>query len=144
MCYADWSFYNIDLPLIAITNSGINVAKRIKEKLDDKATLFLPQKLEQSNQAATYYSKKFSDQIGDLFFHYDGFVFIMVSGIVVPRGYSADFVVYDKIILESNAIESLANRHIRQTLNYLAASRLKLGLLVNFGKESLIHKRVIL
>ncbi len=73
----------MNLALIAITNSGINVAKRIKEKLDDKVTLFLPQKLKQSNLSATYYSKKFSDQIGELFSHYDGFVFIMASGIVV-------------------------------------------------------------
>ncbi|MGR3304475.1 MAG: GxxExxY protein [Candidatus Scalindua sp.] len=33
---------------------------------------------------------------------------------------------------------------IKQTLNYLAASKLKLGLLVNFGEDSLIHKRVVL
>ena len=48
------------------------------------------------------------------------------------------FVVYDKIILES-AIESLTNSHVKQTLNYLAASKLKLGLLVNFGEDSLTH-----
>ena len=71
------------LALIAITNEGINVAQRIKEKLDGEVTVFLPQKLKQTKLAATYYSKKFGDQIGDLFSHYEGLIFIMASGIVV-------------------------------------------------------------
>jgi cobalt-precorrin 5A hydrolase len=71
------------LALIAITNDGINVAERIKEKLDGEVTVFLPQKLKQSKLTATYYSKKFGDQIGDIFSHYEGLIFIMASGIVV-------------------------------------------------------------
>ena len=62
----------------------------------------------------------------------------------LPHHYNADFVVYDKIILEAKAIESLSNSNIKQTLNYLAASKMKLGLLVNFGEDSLKYKRVIL
>ncbi len=73
----------MNLALIAITNEGINVATRIKEKLDGEVTVFLPQKLKQSKLTATYYSKKFGDQIGELFSHYEGFIFIMASGIVV-------------------------------------------------------------
>ncbi len=69
---------------------------------------------------------------------------ITYKDIILPRGYNADFVVYDKIILESKAIEGLTSGHVKQTLNYLAASKLKLGLLVNFGENSLTHKRVIL
>ncbi len=69
---------------------------------------------------------------------------IKYKDIILPREYNADFVVYDKIILESKAIESLTNSHVKQTLNYLAASKLKLGLLVNFGEESLTHKRIVL
>ncbi len=49
-----------------------------------------------------------------------------------------------KIIVKIKAIESLTSNHIKQTLNYLAASKLKLGLLVNFGEESLSYKRIIL
>jgi GxxExxY protein len=63
---------------------------------------------------------------------------------VLPRRYFADFVVEDLIILESKAIESLVNSHVRQTLNYLAISKLKLGLLVNFGEDSLTYRRIIL
>ncbi len=69
---------------------------------------------------------------------------IQYKDIILPRRYNADFVVYDKIILELKAIESLANGHIKQTLNYLAASKLKLGLLINFGEDSLTQKRIIL
>ena len=69
---------------------------------------------------------------------------IKYKDIILPRGYNADFVVYDKIILEAKAIENLTNGHIKQTLNYLAASKLKLGLLVNFGEDSLFHKRIVL
>lgn len=66
------------------------------------------------------------------------------KGVVLPHRYFADFVVLDKIILEAKAIECLTDSHIKQTLNYLAASRLKLGLLVNFGEDSLTYKRVVL
>ncbi len=69
---------------------------------------------------------------------------IRYKDIILPRGYNADFVVYDKTILESKAVENLTNSHVKQTLNYLAASKLKLGLLVNFGEESLTHKRIVL
>ncbi len=51
---------------------------------------------------------------------------------------------YYKIILEIKAVESLNNSHIKQTLNSLSASKLKLGLLINFGEDSLKYKRVIL
>ena len=69
---------------------------------------------------------------------------IKYKDIILPRRYNVDFIVYDKIILEAKAIENLTNGHIKQTLNYLAASKLKLGLLVNFGEDSLLHKRIVL
>ncbi|TRW26556.1 GxxExxY protein [Flavobacterium zepuense] len=69
---------------------------------------------------------------------------IIYKDVILPHHYFADFIVHDYIILEVKAIETLHKSHIKQTLNYLAASRLNLGLLVNFGEDSLIHKRVIL
>lgn len=66
------------------------------------------------------------------------------KGVILPHNYFADFVVMDKIILEAKAIECLTDSHVKQTLNYLAASKLKLGLLVNFGEDSLNYKRVVL
>ena len=64
--------------------------------------------------------------------------------ITLPLKYFADFIVFDKIILEIKAIETITNSHIKQTLNYLAASKLKVGLIINFGEDSLKYKRVIL
>ena len=52
--------------------------------------------------------------------------------------------VCDKILFEAKAVEELTEAHIKQVLNYLAASKLRLGLLVNFGNDSLEWKRVIL
>ena len=62
----------------------------------------------------------------------------------LPHSYDADFIVFNKIALEVKAIEQLVPGNVRQTLNYLAASKLKLGLLVNFGEDSLKYKRIIL
>ena len=64
--------------------------------------------------------------------------------IILPKYYFSDFTVYDEIILELKAIQELSSSEIKQTLNYLAASKNKIGLLVNFGEDSLKYKRVIL
>ncbi len=63
---------------------------------------------------------------------------------LLSKKYYADFVVDNKIILELKAIENIHSNHIKQTLNYLAISKLKLGLIVNFGEDSLNYKRVVL
>ena len=69
---------------------------------------------------------------------------IEYKGLILPHYYYADFVLMDKIIFEAKALETLTSSHIKQTMNYLATSKLKLGLLVNFGSDSLEYKRVIL
>jgi len=69
---------------------------------------------------------------------------IAYKEIILPSYYFADFVVFDEIILELKAIATLTTSEIKQTLNYLAASKNKLGLLVNFGEDSLKYKRIIL
>ncbi len=69
---------------------------------------------------------------------------IEYKDIILPRKYVADFVVYNEIIFEVKAISQLTNSDIRQTLNYLASSKNKLGLLSNFGEDSLKYKRIIL
>ena len=63
--------------------------------------------------------------------------------IILPHKFYADFVVFDKIILEVKGIAEIADEFIAQTLNYLKVSGLKLGLIVNFGELSLQYKRVV-
>jgi GxxExxY protein len=69
---------------------------------------------------------------------------ITYKGVVLPHLYFSDFVVWDKILLEAKALEQLAEPHVKQVLNYLAASKIEVGLLVNFGADSLEWKRVVL
>jgi GxxExxY protein len=69
---------------------------------------------------------------------------ITYKEIILPHHYFSDFLIFDEIILEIKAIQQLSSSEIKQTLNYLAASKNKLGLLVNFGEDSLKYKRIIL
>ena len=54
-------------------------------------------------------------------------------GVTLRQTYEPDFICYDKIILELKAVEELTDQHRAQVLNYLNATGLELGLLVNFG-----------
>jgi GxxExxY protein len=64
--------------------------------------------------------------------------------IVLPHSFTADFVVYDSIILEIKAKNGIVDEHYEQILNYLAVSKCPVGLLVNFGESSLRFKRFAL
>jgi GxxExxY protein len=69
---------------------------------------------------------------------------LTTKNVVLPHKFYADFVVFNKIILEVKGMAGIAEEHIAQTLNYLKVSGLKLGLIVNFGELSLQYKRVVL
>ena len=69
---------------------------------------------------------------------------ITYKGVILPHFYYADFVIAEKILFEAKACECLNDAHGRQVLNYLAVSKLQLGLLVNFGGNSLDWKRIVL
>lgn len=66
------------------------------------------------------------------------------KGRVLPHYFFADFVVFDKIILEIKAQKGLVEENYRWVVNYLAISKCQLGLIVNFGDKSLVTKRIIL
>ena len=51
---------------------------------------------------------------------------------------------YDQIILEIKAKKGIADEQYAHVINYLAVSKCKLGLLVNFGESSLMVKRIVL
>ncbi len=55
------------------------------------------------------------------------------KGSELRQTYKPDFICFDKIILEIKAVKALAPEHAAQLLNYLKATGLELGLLVNFG-----------
>lgn len=62
---------------------------------------------------------------------------------VVVGDYEVDFVVANQIALELKAVVAFHPRHVAQTMNYLAATGLRLGILINFGADSLQHKRIV-
>jgi GxxExxY protein len=68
---------------------------------------------------------------------------ITYKGIELEKKYQADFVCYDKIIVELKAINQLVPENESQVLNYLNVTGYKLGLLVNFGETSLKYKRLV-
>jgi GxxExxY protein len=66
------------------------------------------------------------------------------KGIILPHKFYADFVVFDKIILEVKGVSGIADEFVAQALNYLKVSGNKLALLVNFGELRLNYKRIVL
>ena len=62
---------------------------------------------------------------------------------VLPHFYKADFLCFDSIVVELKAIDDLTPQNQAQLLNYLAATKCKVGLLLNFGKNSLQKKRFV-
>ncbi|MFZ4856348.1 MAG: GxxExxY protein [Desulfuromonadaceae bacterium] len=68
---------------------------------------------------------------------------VKYKGIEVGN-YCADIVVNGQILLELKVVESLSRAHEAQILNYLKATGLELGILINFGKERVESKRFVL
>ena len=69
---------------------------------------------------------------------------IFYKGIKLPQIYKADFVINNELILEIKAQQNVIEENIKQTLNYMAVSKCKVGLLINFGENSLKYKRLVL
>ncbi|OFX29140.1 MAG: NADH:ubiquinone oxidoreductase [Bacteroidetes bacterium GWA2_32_17] len=69
---------------------------------------------------------------------------INYKGTILKRFYTADFVTYNNIIIEVKSQLEVIGENYKQTINYLAVSKLKVGLILNFGEDSLKFKRVIL
>ncbi len=55
------------------------------------------------------------------------------KGEVLERTYKPDLICYGRIILELKAVKAVAPEHQAQMLNYLKATGLRLGLIINFG-----------
>ncbi|MBQ8679358.1 MAG: GxxExxY protein [Treponema sp.] len=68
---------------------------------------------------------------------------IFYSGRKLTKKFYADFICFGSIIVELKAISELRQEHIAQVMNYLKATKTRVGVLINFGERSLKYKRVI-
>ena len=68
---------------------------------------------------------------------------IKYKNIILSHSYNADFIVDNSIILEVKATSIIVNNFVKQTINYLKASGLQLGIIANFGEKSFVSKRVV-
>lgn len=66
------------------------------------------------------------------------------KNVILPHKFYADFVVFNKIILEIKGKSSIAEEHEAQAINYLKVSGNKLALIVNFGEMKLNYRRFVL
>jgi len=57
--------------------------------------------------------------------------------------FKPDFIVDSKIVLELKAVKAINEIHEAQAHNYLAASGLRLAIILNFGAQSLEFKRIV-
>ncbi|MEA2045211.1 MAG: GxxExxY protein [Euryarchaeota archaeon] len=68
---------------------------------------------------------------------------ISYKGRVLKKVYVADFLCHDRIVVEIKAIKAITGIEKAQLLNYLKATNLPLGLIVNFGTPKLEWKRYV-
>ena len=57
----------------------------------------------------------------------------MYKGLTLKKTYEPDFICFGKVIVEIKAVSNIIDEHRAQLLNYLNATGLPVGLLVNFG-----------
>jgi GxxExxY protein len=68
---------------------------------------------------------------------------VYYKGIKLEKHFIADFICENNVIVEIKALSNLTTEHQAQLLNYLKATGIKVGLLINFGSKSLEHKRMV-
>ncbi len=72
-------------------------------------------------------------------------LYIEYKGAPLKKFYEADFICYEKIIVEIKALDKLTSREEAQVLNYLKATGMPVGILINFGAHNdLEWKRMVL
>ena len=75
-------------------------------------------------------------------FETEKLITITYKGHLLDRTYKADLVCYDNIVVELKSVEKLRTEHTAQLLNYLKATNLPLGILINYGEQPLKYKIV--
>jgi len=72
-------------------------------------------------------------------------IFVFYKGQKLKNFFKPDLICYEKIVVELKALDRLTSREEAQLLNYLKATGLPMGLLINFGTErDLEWKRMVL
>ena len=66
------------------------------------------------------------------------------KGIPLPVGYFVDFICFESIVVEVKALSAIGGQEEAQLLNYLKASGMRRGLILNFGATSFQHQRMVL
>lgn len=67
---------------------------------------------------------------------------IFYKGIKLNKQYKADFLCYNEIIVELKSVSSICNAHKAQVINYLKSLDKKIGLIINFYKQTLSWERI--
>ncbi len=119
LLYPDLSFQIIGCAFEVHNELGFGFKENIYQKA--LALSFKEKQLPYIEQA--YYQIKFKDQ-------------------VIAKRYF-DFVVEGKIVIEIKKDDKFSKANINQTIDYLKTSNLKLAILINFGKEGVLYKRLI-
>jgi len=69
---------------------------------------------------------------------------LFYKGDKLSKYFVADFICFEKIVLELKSVSGLTTEHEAQVFNYLKATKMNLALLINFGANSLQYKRIVL
>ena len=70
---------------------------------------------------------------------------IEYKGVTLKKKYRVDFICYGQILIELKSIERLSNIEIAQILNYMKITKIRVGLLINFGaRPKLEWKRYVI
>lgn len=83
-------------------------------------------------------------QLRDIAFEAQCPIQLEYKGNSLKRPHHMDFVCFGEVVVEVKAVSALSPADEAQLLNYLAMSKIKRGLLLNFGAKSLEHKRMVL
>jgi GxxExxY protein len=68
---------------------------------------------------------------------------IIYKGSRLRTDYRPDFICFNDLLVETKAQKSLTDIDYAQVIHYLKATRLHIGLLINFGEPSLVYKRFV-
>ena len=75
-------------------------------------------------------------------FETEKLITVSYKGHLLEKNYRADLVCYDNIVVELKSVEKIKSEHVAQWLNYLKATNLPMGILINFGEKPIQYKIV--